>query len=331
MRSVGVFIFSLLALHAHSQPLESFVNFVGACDASAAVALDPELVVVADDETNLLRVYSRFAGGPPVRTLDLSRFLLAHSKGPEADIEAGARIGDRIYWITSHGQNASGKTRINRRQFFATSMTTFADGVGLKPLGLPYRNLLRDLLSDPQLKPFDLQRASSRPPKTPGALNIEGLAATPEGHLLIGFRNPVPRGRALVVRLLNPSELLGGSRARFGAPQLLDLDGMGIRSLERVGELYLIIAGSTRAGGRSRLFRWEGGLDKPREFRDLDFGTLNPEAMALCPVPGERPVLFITSDDGVAPVAGSSCKDAKDPSLKSFRGLSLQLPLPPAQ
>src|SRR5678816_3666254 len=77
------------------------VNFNGICDASAVIALDSESVVVADDETNSLLVYSRLSGGSPLDAVDLSRFLSAERKSPEADIEAGARIDDRIYWITS--------------------------------------------------------------------------------------------------------------------------------------------------------------------------------------------------------------------------------------
>ena len=30
-----------------------------------------------------------------------------------------------------------------------------------------------------------------------GGFNIEGLAAAPDGSLLIGLRNPIPQGRAL--------------------------------------------------------------------------------------------------------------------------------------
>jgi hypothetical protein len=33
----------------------------------------------------------------------------------------------------------------------------------------------------------------------PGGLNIEGLAATPDGQLLIGFRNPLSEGKALLL------------------------------------------------------------------------------------------------------------------------------------
>ena len=40
-------------------------EYLGCCDASAAVPIDDDRFVVGDDETNVLRVYSREHGGPP--------------------------------------------------------------------------------------------------------------------------------------------------------------------------------------------------------------------------------------------------------------------------
>src|SRR5690349_1982196 len=98
--------------------------FTGTADASAAVALDADRFVVGSDEDSLLRVYRRSAPGKPVEIIDISRFLQLTKKSPETDIEAAARIGDRIYWITSHGENISGKDRPNRHRFFATDIRT---------------------------------------------------------------------------------------------------------------------------------------------------------------------------------------------------------------
>ena len=61
---------------AGSDPL----YFTGACDASAAVALDHDLFVVANDEDNTLRVYSRLRPGPPVSQVDFTGFLRPEKK-----------------------------------------------------------------------------------------------------------------------------------------------------------------------------------------------------------------------------------------------------------
>jgi hypothetical protein len=158
------------------------VLFSGCADASDAVALDNSHFVVANDEDNVLRIYSRVAPGQPVATLDLNDFLDLTSKSPEVDLEGAARIGDVIYWISSHGANKNGKAQPNRRRFFATRILETTEGISLEPLGIPYSGLVEDLAADARFERFNLVEAAKLAPKEPGALNIEGLAATPSGE-----------------------------------------------------------------------------------------------------------------------------------------------------
>src|SRR6187402_2463901 len=151
--------------------------FVGMCDASAAAAIDADRFVVADDEDNILRIYSR-AGGKPLQTFDLSEFLgvQGKKKSKETDLEAAAQLGDHTFWITSHGRNSKGKDKPERQRLFATRAQVRGDSVEIVPVGQPYSDLLDDLLADPQLAPYKLAAASELAPKAPGGLNIEGLA-----------------------------------------------------------------------------------------------------------------------------------------------------------
>src|SRR5688572_5330912 len=272
--------------------------FTGACDASAAVALDHDLFVVANDEDNTLRVYSRLRPGPPLSQVNLTSFLRPEKKSEESDLEAAAQVGDRIYWITSHGRNAKGKERETRHRFFATTGAVTNGAAQLRPIGSFYADLLEDMLADPRLASIDLRHAAELPPKSPGALNIEGLTATPEGHLLIGFRNPVPKGKALLLPLLNPADLIMGKHAQFGEPMALDLGGLGIRSIAYWRDRYLIIAGSTDGSGQSRLYHWIPGQD-PQVLPAPEIRGLNPEAVAFYAT-GEAAGLFVVSDDGEA-------------------------------
>ena len=81
--------------------------------------------------------------------------------------------------------------------------------MSVKQEGKSYTQLvLRDMLEDPKLAQFDLKTAETITPKEPGGLNIEGLTSTPEGALLIGFRNPIPEGKALLIPLKNPLDLV---------------------------------------------------------------------------------------------------------------------------
>jgi len=295
----------------------------GMCDASAVVPINDELFVVADDEDNILRVYSRTEGGAPLQTLELSSFLSVDPKSPEADLEAAAPLGDRVYWISSHALNKSGKDRVSRRRFFATTLSVSNGVTTIRPVGFPYLQLLSDLLKDPRMKPFNLAGAATRPPKTKHALNIEALCATPEGHLLIGFRNPIPKGRALIVPLLNPGEVVEGKSARFGDPLTLDLGGLGIRSLACVENRYFLIAGAFDGQGQSHLYEWNGGTDTPRRLPRPELANLNPEAIEA--VPGTTGRLLVVSDDGTLKIGGKDCKLVADPNQKYFRATTIDL------
>lgn len=296
----------------------------GMCDASAVVAAGSDHFVVADDEDSILRVYSRSQGDAPMHQFDLGAFLRLDPKSPEPDLEGAAPLGDRVYWISSHARNKNGKERLSRQRFFATSVTASNGLVAVKPVGLPYVNLLADLLKEPRLKEFNLAAAARRAPKTKSALNIEGLCATPEGHLLIGFRNPNPKGKALLVPLLNPAELVVGKSARFGEPLLLDLGGRGIRSLARSENRYFIIAGSYDGEGPSSLYEWNGGSAVPRQLPRQELAGLNPEAVECLTENGVLRLLIV-SDDGTRKIGGQDCKDVLDPNLKYFRATTIDL------
>ncbi|MEO8351424.1 MAG: DUF3616 domain-containing protein [Chthoniobacteraceae bacterium] len=149
---------------------------------------------------------------------------------------------------------------------FATAVRVNGDEVEITPLGQPNSTLLDDLLSDPRLARYDLEKASRLAPKDTGGLNIEGLASTPEGHLLIGFRNPVRAGKTLVVPLLNPLEVIEGGKAKLGAAIELDLQGLGIRSVKRIVNRYIIIVGATDSGTTPAPVRvgWPGECESQR-------------------------------------------------------------------
>ena len=293
--------------------------FIGMCDASAAVAIGPDRFVVADDEDNILRIYSR-NGGEPIVERDLSEFLgnTGPKKGKEADLEAAAQIGGRTFWITSHGRNARGKESPERQRLFATELRAAPDNLVIDPVGKPYTRLLEEIAADERFARFHLAEAATLPPKAAGGLNVEGLTATPGNHLLIGFRNPVPNGKSLIIPLLNPNEILTGSSARFGDPIELDLLGLGIRSIGFHAGRYWILAGSFDDSGRHRMFEWNG-KDQPRQVESVSFAGLNPEGVVF---PGKDDAVeyLVLSDDGSSDIDGRDCKKLKDPSQKRFRG-----------
>lgn len=299
------------------------VVFEGTCDASGAVVLDGWLFAVGDDEDNYLRIYDGDAGGPPVAKVDVSPMLglFGKKKAPEIDVEAATGMGDVALWLASHGRKSSGKLDPARMKLFAT--TRVARAAELQVVGAPYEHLLDDLLADPRLASFGLAEAAQKPPKEEGGLNIEAMTESLDGQFVwIGFRSPLVDGKALVVPLLNPLEVVHGTRARLGDPVLLDLQGRGLRSLSTWRGQYLAIAGSTTSGGQSALYSWDGS--RPPTEVPAALETLNPEAFVT---PEDQSQILLLSDDGTQPVDGGECKRVKDPAKKFFRGLRVSPPM----
>ena len=286
------------------------ITFHGSSDSSAAFAIDGSRFVVADDENNILRVYDEGKPSLPVQTIDSLQKFLADVADAEADIEASAVIGDTVYWIGSHGRNKKGKLRLARHVICAAKFEV-ADSGELKFnfIGKPYRRLLHDLvgcsfadeLSLGKIAKLDDSSEKSLAPKKDG-VNIEGMTAGSDGALYIGFRNPLFDGKALVVKLMNPYEVVSaGQRCRFEGPILLDLKERGIRSMEydRKSELCYIIAGEKDSENDFSVYSWQPKSDSKliEVVRISPENRFNPEAAFIR---GDK--LYLLSDDGAMPV-----------------------------
>ncbi len=317
-RSFAHTVSSLLSLLAIDlAQAQTATVYRGICDASAAVALGKDHFVVGDDELNVIRVYKR--GQPEsVKQVDLSS-LLGTKPEKESDIEGAATIGNRIFWISSHGTNKDGEVQDRRRRLFATEVVD-GDAPTVRAVGKPYTKLVEVLSTDPRLIKYNLAAAATKPPKTEGALNIEGLADTAEGGLLIGFRNPIPGGRALIVPLTNPNEAISGAPVKLGDPVEIDLGGRGVRSIERIGASYLIVAGPIDDEGAFDLYRWSGNAkEDPAKVTSVKLSGLNPEALFAIP---ETEDVQILSDDGTEKIAGKDCKKAPR-EAQNFRSITV--------
>ena len=299
-------------------PLEHF----GICNASAAVAVGSDHFLVADDDDNFLRLYRRDVSGPALgEPFDLSALLSipGEKETGEADIEGAAQIGKRIYWIGSHGRNTKKEVKPKRRQFFATDLDEKNGVVSVTPVGKAYTGLLAALLDPKRLDAkYGLVEAETKAPEH-GGLNIEGLAATPQGHLLLGFRSPLHEGKALIVPLQNPDALIAasGTSPLLGAPIELALGGRGIRSIDYAAQLraYLIVAGPAGQGGDFKIYKWSGAASDAPVLLKIDIsGGMHPEALFALP---DGKTFQLLSDDG------DGCKDKKSNKPKKFRSFSI--------
>ena len=268
----------------------------GLCEASAAVFIDDTRFVVASDETNVVRIYTRSD-----TSLGIDTDFRSFTGFDKSDIEAVARVGNQVFWISSHSLTGAGEDKRKRKVFFATNIMHQNDSVTLEPTGAVV-SLRKPLLAAAGVSKADL--------------NIEGLAATPSGELLVGLRNTLD-GKALVVPFKNPVAVLdGASTPEFGSPFALDLGGNGIRSLELVEASYLIIAGPVSDTGNFALYSWAGPGADPIPVDNVRFDGLRPEAMMT--VPGTANVQIL-SDDG-----SDQCSDEMTPiAQRAFRSIDL--------
>jgi hypothetical protein len=190
-----------------------------------------------------------------------------------------------------------------------------------------------------------LRKSIGDPKKADGSLaptkrgfNIEGMTTMADGRtVLVGLRNPLSDGKAIVFRIENVEELVDGraSEPRLGEASTVDLGGRGIRDIawSPAHGAYLIAAGQVDdddAGPGFAIFAWSpSGM--PREihaFGDVnrDYVRFRPEAVVPLTersdgtlAPSKR--VLIISDDGTKRVSsGNACK-AASAAEKSFRGI----------
>ncbi|HWO18536.1 MAG TPA: DUF3616 domain-containing protein [Kofleriaceae bacterium] len=292
------------------------------CDGSGAIALDLQHFLDVNDENQGARVFRRGADAAPAQTLDVSA-ALGLTTADEGDLEDVARIGARLYIISSHGRNSSGQIRQARYRFGAMDVSGKPPQIALAPAGST-QTLLQAMLVAGNWDAPDaaiiaaLDAASklgdaSDPDLAPelSGTNIEGLAARGT-ELLIGFRNPRPSARAIVVRLTNPAAVITGAAPRFGGATTLDLGGLGIRGMawsEAHGAVLVLAGPHDASAGPFRLYKWSGTAgEAPALAATITAPALSaPEAVV--PYPGTKDVQIVF-DQGDALIGGVSCKTA---------------------
>lgn len=305
-------------------PAESrVIHYHGMCDASAAVMVGNNKFIAADDEDNILRVYDLEKGGAPLELFDIANYFSNNPKKREVDIEGAAWFNKKILWITSHSNNSQGESRRERHQIFFTEVTNDSNGISMKLSGSPYQDLIQDLKSSDLLSKYHFEAAEKLAPEEKGGLNIEGITTMPGDKLLIGFRSPIINGKALLIIIKNPGDLLNGKRPVIESVVELDLGDRGIRSIEYSETLqsYFIVAGPTNDDGDFHIYQWSGlAAVQPKIMEIPELKALSPEALIL--VSGK--MIILSDDGGMETTEKTLCKHS-DVSQKSFRGITLPL------
>jgi hypothetical protein len=346
---------SILHYAASAMGRSNAVWHTGISDASTAMALDANWMLVGDDENQTLRIYSRTKSGGAAKATDMNPFLGLTDFYPtgiprEVDIEASTRVGNRLYWIGSYSHAYNGEARTNRGRLFTTDLSGSGSNSVLKFAGR-YDFFKSDFIDWDQSNAhgkgadyFGLAAsdADGVDPKAPdgSGLSVESLCMAPGSSTkaFVGFRAPlVPpttRAMALILVVTNFSKLAvsraGPGETRFGVPIELDLGGRGIRSMEGNASGYVIIAGPPGFAtgippSDFRLYTWTGRTNDAPQQRDTDlrgFG-FNPEGIVQLPTGTwtSNSLVEILSDNGITVYYGDTnqAKHLLVPNFKKFR------------
>lgn len=315
----------------------------GFADASAAIALDDNYMIVANDENNLLYVYDRKRSGLPVTTYDFNQGNKLNltdgstNNWKEVDVEAGvASIATPgiIYWMGSMSNSSSFNDKPNRNRLFAVYVSGTGSATSFIDTG--HVETLRAQLvtwGDANGYNFSAAAAAGKDPKAIDGFNIEGMVFGPDNTTMyIGFRAPlVPvasRTKAVIAPIRNFESWFNKGapvgNATIGAPIELDLGGRGIRDMIRLSNgNYVIIAGSYDGTAVGAIYKWTGNAtDTPTQISSMDISALNVEGVLPVNAAGVllEDRLQVISDDGdnVFYADGAAAKDLGPANFKKF-------------
>ena len=154
----------------------------------------------------------------PVKTFDFTSKLPDGTT--EVDIEAAARVGDRIYWTGSMSNKDNGDLAPSRSTVFATDVTGSGAATTLSYVGA-YTGLRTDMINWDAANGKTLGLAASAASgvggHTTSSFNVEGLEFAPgsTSTAYFSFRAPLEstssRTKALIVPVTNLDKLVTGA------------------------------------------------------------------------------------------------------------------------
>jgi len=326
----------------------------GSSDASTALALPGDFMLVADDESNVLRVYPR-AGGAAVK--EWSYELEGPKLTKELDLEAGTRIGDTLYFTGSNSNKKDGAdAAADRSHLFAVKVSGTGADTAFSYVG-QFALLEAQLIAWDKTNAhglgadhfgFAVSAGAGIVPERVDGFSIEGMTSSPgDTALWLGFRAPqtgnTVRAKALIVPVQNYAALIAGTatQATFGAPIELELGGRGIRSIDKGTDgNYLIVAGPAGAASPDvdrnfALFAWDGNpnsapvelsndLDKLREKTG---GSFESTVEVAGPVKAGTQVQLLL-DNGDTLWDGKTASKDLPPAEQKFDGFVVRLGSP---
>ncbi len=317
----------------------------GFSDASAAIAIDENYMLVGDDEKNVLSIYDRKKSGLPAKVFNYDNDLnLTSAASKEVDCEAVAKSpknNNLIYWTGSMGNGGKHfEEKPSRSTIFCTKINGTGANINIEYKGY-YTELRKDLIKwgDKNGYKFSASAASGEKPKQIGGFNIEGMVFAPDSTTLyIAFRAPIvpitDRKNALLAPIKNFEDwfINGHHRSKnivIDKPIELDLGGRAFRDITQLSNAtYLIIAGNSTAEKNAALYMWSGfANDAPKLVSDNSIKDLNIEAAVEITTNGKYTgKVQLICDDGSSEFYndGVAAKNLDD-GFKKFRSIIITL------
>ena len=325
----------------------------GIADASAAVTIENDYMLVANDESNYFYLYHRNYSALPVSIFDyninnpLALTDSSSGKWKEVDVEGAVksiRNPSVIYWIGSMSNNSSLFYKPNRNRLFAVTVSGKAPHLRISNAG--HISQLREYLirwGDKHGYDFGGSAAVGRDPKTADGFNIEGMVFGPDNKTLyIAFRSPlVPttsRTKA-VIAPVKEFETWFNSGSPVGEPNIgdpieLDLGSRGIRDIIRLPNgSYVIIGGSYGPTVMPAIFAWSGQDEEAASLiTSFEPKGLNVEGVLPVYEAGRISTnkLQVLNDNGTDIFYGDTilAKDLPIDNLKKFSSVIIESPRP---
>ncbi len=302
---VSLILFFPLILHADEKmKIGKKPKFYGDCDASAAISIGKDMILVASDEFDKVYFYSE--DGQMFLAEKRLNSLLGFEETAELDLEGAVKVDDKIWWIGSHSLNKHAEREETRQVFFATNVPSQQN----MELSLSEKQV--DLLPLIQSAKIFKDEAFSTAPKK-GGINIEGLTAHHDGGFLVAFRSPLNGDDGLTGNATLLHIVKEGQEFKIKKTHQLDLKNRGIRDIVHFGSKYLILAGPVQKtkhfdqDDKFDAYIWNGKKKLKRLDDDGVLNKRNPEAVVKI----SDKKWLILSDDGSKSRKDFTVNDAK--------------------
>ena len=291
-------ILMIFALFESMEEQQNIYQFKSIYEPSGAVALPNNQLLLVEDESQESLHLIEFNKDGEIKELGspkMSRKTEMKLKHKVRDLEGVTSHNKQIYAITSHSTNKVHKHKKAREQIIR-----FEYEDGKVSHFKHYHGLLDELKKlHPIFNSLSMKRKKE--------VNIESLAWDKENNsLLIGFRTPLIKGKAIVVTLTNPDSIFDKKeQPKLEKPIFLDLYGDGIRGMswDEAKQGYWIISGSIgkRKGQEFALWFWD---------KNNNTLTINEENRNLGYAEGitkiENLGLFVVQDNGSKKTHGAN-------------------------